>query len=154
MRLDIEAGRCRLLVVDAQVQRGNRTGAIGRELHGHAAALIQHGRDDTAMQDARPCITDEDRTIRQARPGFARGGAVEAEPADLPIDGAMAFDSLDEFVERQWRGADRCVGHGNVLDQCPDVGKNSRTPFPKRFQPSKPCCWYEVNTRSIRINSA
>jgi hypothetical protein len=38
MRLDVEPWRRGLLVIDAQIKRGNRASTIERELHGHAAA--------------------------------------------------------------------------------------------------------------------
>jgi hypothetical protein len=66
MRLDVEA-RCRgLLIVDAQVQRGNRSRPIEGELDGHAAALVEHGGDDTAVKNAGLGVTDEDGTVGQA----------------------------------------------------------------------------------------
>jgi len=88
MRLDVEARRRGLLIVDAQVERGDRARTIERELDGHAAALVEHGGDDPAVKHAGLRVADEDRTVRQARPGFAGGGAVEPKPADQSIDGA------------------------------------------------------------------
>jgi hypothetical protein len=41
MRLDVEARSCGFLVVDAQVERGDRARTVERELDGHAAALVE-----------------------------------------------------------------------------------------------------------------
>ena len=60
---------------------------IERELDGHAAAFVEHGGDDAAVKNARLGITDEDRTVRQARPGLPGVGAVEPKSADVTIDG-------------------------------------------------------------------
>ena len=56
---------------------GDRPRAVKRELHGHAAALVEHRGDDAAMQHAGCGVADEDRAVRQAGPGLAGGGAVE-----------------------------------------------------------------------------
>jgi len=115
MRLDVKAGRCRLLVVDAQIEGCDGARAVERELHRHAAALVQHRGDDAAMQDAGLGVADEDGAIGQAGPGLAGREAVELEPADMAVVGAAALDGLGEFLERE-RGGWR--GHGDVLDQC------------------------------------
>ena len=115
MRLDVEAGGCRLLVVDPQIERGDRARAIERELDRHAAALVEHRGDDAAVKHAGPGIADEDRAVRQARPGLASGGAVELKAADLAVDRAAALDGFGELVERQRRAGYRCAGHARVL---------------------------------------
>jgi hypothetical protein len=94
MRLDVEARSCGLLVVDAQVERGDRARTIERELDGHATALVEHGGYDAAVKNARLGVAHEDRAVRQARPGFARGGAVEPKSADVNIHGAAALDGF------------------------------------------------------------
>ena len=66
MRLDVEARCRRFLIVDAQVQRGNRSRPIEGELDGHAAALVEHGGDDTAVKNACLGVADEDGTVGQA----------------------------------------------------------------------------------------
>ena len=100
MRLDVEARRRGLLIVDAQVERGDRARTIERELDGHAAALVEHGGDDPAVKHAGIRVADEDRTVRQARPGLAGGGAVEPKSADQSIDGTAPLDGLGQFVKR------------------------------------------------------
>jgi hypothetical protein len=117
MRLDVEARRRGLLIVDAQVERGDRARTIERELDGHAAALVEHGGDDPAVKHAGLRVADEDRTVRQARPGLAGGGAVEPKSADQSIDGTAPLDGLGQFVKRQRRAGYRGFGHGDVLDQ-------------------------------------
>src|SRR6266446_4121996 len=62
-------------------------------------------------------VADEDRTVRQARPGLAGGGAVEPKSADQSIDGTAPLDGLGQFVKRQRRVGYRGFGHGDVLDQ-------------------------------------
>jgi hypothetical protein len=94
MRLDVEAWSCGLLVVDAQVERGDRARTIERELDGHAAALVEHGGYDAAVKNTRLGVGDEAGAVRQARPGFARGEAVEPKSADVTIDGAAALDGF------------------------------------------------------------
>jgi hypothetical protein len=94
MRLDIEARRCGLLVIDAQVERGDRARSIECELDGHAAALVEHGGDHAAVNNACLRIANEDRTVRQAGPSLAGGGAVELQPADVSIDGTAPLDGL------------------------------------------------------------
>ena len=59
MRLDIKAWRHRLLVVDTQIERGNRPRCIKRELDGRATALIKHCGYDAAVENACCDITDE-----------------------------------------------------------------------------------------------
>ena len=73
MRLDIEAGSCGFLVVDAQVERGDRARPVECELDRHAAALVEHGGYDAAVENACLGVADEDGAVRQARPGFAGG---------------------------------------------------------------------------------
>src|SRR5207245_3908262 len=101
MRLDVEAGRRRLLVVDAQVKCCDRARAVERELHRHAAALVQHRGDNAAMQHAGLGIADEDGTVGQARPGLTWSEPVEPETADMAVVGAAALDGLGEFLERE-----------------------------------------------------
>ena len=79
MGLDVEAGRRRLLVVDAQVERCDRARTVECELDRHAAACVN------MAVTTPPCragcgVADEDRTVRQAGPGLAGGGAVELKP--------------------------------------------------------------------------
>ena len=66
MCLDVEAWRRGLLVVDAEVKRGDRARPIKRKLDGHAAALVEHGGDNAAVKNARLGIADEDGTVGQA----------------------------------------------------------------------------------------
>jgi len=40
------------------------------------------------MQHAGCGVADEDRAVRQARPGLAGGGSIELQPADFTVDGA------------------------------------------------------------------
>jgi hypothetical protein len=61
MRSYVEAGYCRLLVVDAQIQCGDRAGAVERELYRHAATLIQHRGDNAAMKHPPFGVSNEDR---------------------------------------------------------------------------------------------
>ena len=79
MRLDIEARRRRLLVVDAQIERGNRLRSIKRELDGHATALVKHCGDDAAVKNTGLDIANENRTVGQAGPRLATGRRGRAE---------------------------------------------------------------------------
>jgi hypothetical protein len=137
MRLDVEARRRGLLVIDAQVERGDCARSIERELDGHAAALVEHGGDDAAVKDARLCVADEDRAVGQAGPGFAGRGAVEPKATDRSIDGAAALDGLGERVKWQRRICRRCLGHADVLNHYRCMGKRSRAAFRDRFRPGK-----------------
>ena len=103
MRLDVEAGCRGFLIVDAQVQRGNRSRPIEGELDGHAAALVEHGGDDAAVKNACLGVADEDGTVGQARPCLSGRGAIEPKPADKSIDGTARFDGLGKLVKRQGR---------------------------------------------------
>jgi hypothetical protein len=102
MRLDVEAGFCRLLVVDAQVERRDRAAAVERQLHGHAAAFVQHGGDHAAVDHAGFGVAGEDGLIGQAGPGFAALGAIDAKAAGAAIERPAFRDRLGELFERQW----------------------------------------------------
>ena len=82
MRLDVEARSRGLLVVDAQVERGDRARPIERELDGHAAALVEHGYD-AAVKNAGLGVADEDGAVAGST-RLARGGAVEPKSANVP----------------------------------------------------------------------
>jgi hypothetical protein len=79
----------------------DRSRAVEGELHGHAAALVEHGGDDAAVQNARLGVADEDGTVGLARPGFSGSGAVEPKSADVSIDRTARFDGLGKLVKRQ-----------------------------------------------------
>ncbi len=115
MGTDGEPGRRRLLVVDAQVERRDRAGAVERELHRHAAGLVQHRRHHAAVDHAGPGVADECRPVGQAGPGLAGRSAVERQPADIAIGRAAAADGVEQLrrtvagwreeVRWTWRGS-------------------------------------------------
>ena len=76
-----------------------------------------------AVKHAGLGVADEDWTVRQARPGFAEGGAVEPKSADVSIDGTAPLDGLGQFVKRQRPVGYRGFGHGDVLDQVRELSK-------------------------------
>ena len=59
-----------------------------RELHRHAAALVQHRGDDAAVDHAGRGVADEHRMIGQAAPGLAGLEAVELQADDAAVDRA------------------------------------------------------------------
>ena len=94
MRLDIEAWRRGLLVVDTQVERGNRLCSVERELDGHAAALVKHCGHDAAVENAGLDIADEGWAVGQAGPRLATLSPVEPETTDKSINRTASFDRL------------------------------------------------------------
>ena len=118
VRLDVEPGLGRPLIVDAQVERRNRAAAIERELHGHAAAFVEKRGDHAAMDHAGLDIADKDRLVGQAGPGFAGPGAIDGEPAGAAIQRQPFGDRLGELFERQRLSViGRDFGHAAVLDE-------------------------------------
>ena len=96
LRVHVAAGMTRRAFARATLLVGVGTGvayaavltalaAVERELHGHAAALVQHRGDDAAVQHAGLGVADEDGAIGQAGPGLGRRKAVELEPADMAV---------------------------------------------------------------------
>ena len=66
MRLEIDA-RCRwFLVIDAQIECGNRARAIECQLDGQTAALVEHRGDGAAVKNARLSVTDKGGMVGQA----------------------------------------------------------------------------------------
>jgi hypothetical protein len=68
---DVDMRRRWLHVVDTQIERRKRHDRLERGRHGDAAALVQHGRDDPAMDDARIRIANEMGRVRQPCPALA-----------------------------------------------------------------------------------
>ena len=101
MRLDVEAGLRRLLVIDAQVERRDRAVAVERELHGHAAALVKHGGDHAAVDHAGLRVADEDGLVGQAGPGLAALGTIDAKSAGAAVERPALRDRFRELFERQ-----------------------------------------------------
>ena len=123
-RPDVEAGLGRLLVVDAQIERRNRAAAVERELHGHAAALVEHGGDHAAVQHARLDVADKDRLVGQAGPGLAARDAVDFQPAGAAVKRPARGDRRGQLLERQRLPIiGRDFGHPGVLDQGCRIGQ-------------------------------
>ena len=101
MRLDVEAGLGRLLVIDAQVERRDRAAAVERELDRHAAALVEHGGDHAAVDHTGLGVAGEDGLVGQAGPGLAALGTIDAEPAGAAIERPAFRDRFRELLERQ-----------------------------------------------------
>ncbi len=101
MRLDVEAGFGRLLVIDAQIEGGDRPGTVERQLHGHAAAFIEHGGDHAAVDHAGFDVADEDGLVGQAGPGLAALGAIDAKSAGAAIKRPVFCDRFRELLEGQ-----------------------------------------------------
>ena len=116
MGLQVETGRRRTLVVDAQIERGDGAEAIERELHRHAAGFVQHRGDDAAMQHADIRVADEDRPIGQPGPRLARRFAIEPEAADMPVIGAELARGAHDLLEGGGRRRVRRFSHANFPD--------------------------------------
>jgi hypothetical protein len=91
MRSYVDRSQRRLLVVDAQIQCGDRAGAVERELYRHPATLIQHRGNNAAMKHPSLGVSNEPfnertRAIARVVVGYdADGELIKGADADGPF---------------------------------------------------------------------
>ena len=108
------AGRRRAEIIDPQIQRGDGADARGRQLHRHAAALVQHAGHHAAMHHAGGLVADEHRMIGQAAPGLPGLAAIELKPDQGAVQRAPMLENAQLVLERQSGHGGELIGHGDT----------------------------------------